>query len=50
MLSVLSRLISQYDIGWALSLLLSTLVSAVAGAVWYLTWEKPVMKMVKSVR
>jgi len=50
LLSVLSRLMSQYDIGWALPLVLSTLISAVAGALWYLAWEKPIMKLVKSVR
>ena len=50
LLSVLSRLMSQYDIGCALPLVLSTLISAVAGALWYLAWEKPIMKLVKSVR
>jgi len=50
LLSLLSRLMSQLDIGWAVALLVSAIASAVAGTVWYLTWEQPIMKLVKSLR
>ena len=50
LLSLLSRLMSQLDIGWAVALLVSAVASAVAGTVWYITWEQPIMKLVKSLR
>lgn len=47
LLSVLSRLLAQSGLGWEVALILSTVICAVAGVLWYLAWERPVMRLVK---
>lgn len=47
LLSVLSRLMAHTGLGWELALILSTVISFAAGALWYLLWERPVMRLVK---
>ncbi len=47
LLSVLSRLMAQTELGWGLALLLSTVICAAAGMTWYLVWERPIMQLVK---
>lgn len=47
LLSVLSRLIAQTELGWGPALLLSTAICAAAGMTWYLVWERPIMQLIK---
>ncbi len=47
LLSVLSRLIAQTELGWGVALPLSTIICAAAGMIWYLAWERPIMQLVK---
>ena len=44
MLSLTSRMLHFLNIGWIEAIVLSTLLSMIAGSVYFLIWEKPVMK------
>lgn len=50
LLSLLSRLMAHMELGWESALFLSCVLSALFGAVWYLAWERPVMKVFKRGR
>lgn len=47
LLSALSRLFALAGLCWELALVLSTVTSVAAGALWYLLWERPVMRLIK---
>lgn len=47
LLSILSRLFAQIDLGWGLALPASIAICASGGTFWYLAYERPVMRLVK---
>ena len=47
LLSLTSRMLHSLNVGWIEAIVLSTLLSMIAGSVYFLIWEKPMMKKCK---
>ena len=48
LIALTSRAFGFFQVNWAIALFLSALISVIAGTAYYLLWERPVMRLLKS--